>query len=185
MIISQPMNSKKQNPKNDNISLICLEERSALESVALRGALEYLGYVVSIHWIGSKESFLKLLSEEATIDKTVVISGHGYKKGFLLSGEKVIKPEEFKGKIKWQGKNVISLGCRTGTKKFTNAFISSGVKAYLAPDNYPDGNAVLTFTIYLFFLLKKGNSMSAALKKVRQIDKELYSFKLYENTPSS
>lgn len=179
------MNLKKQNPESDNISLICLEERSTLESVALRGALEYLGYIVSTHWVGSKESFLRLLSGEVHIDNTVIISGHGYKKGFLLSDEKIIKPEELKVQIKWKGKNVISLGCCTGTKEFADAFIKGGVKTYLAPDDYPDGNATLTFAIYLFFLLKKGDILSAALEKARQVDKELESFKLYENTPSS
>lgn len=178
------MNLKKQN-KKDNISLICLEERSTLESVALRGALEYLGYVVSTHWIGSKESFLKLLSGEVLIDNTVIISGHGYKNGFLLSDENIIKPEEFKGQIKWRDKDVVSLGCCTGTKEFVDTFLNGGVKIYIAPDDYPDGNATLTFAIYLFFLIKKGDSVSAALKKAKQLDKELDSFKLYENTPSS
>lgn len=179
------MNLKKQNKKDDRISLICLEERSTLESVALRGALEYLGYIVSTHWVGSKESFLKLLSGEVPIDNTVIISGHGYKKGFLLSDEKIIRPDEFEKQINWKGKTVVSLGCCTGTKEFADTFIKGGVKTYLAPDDYPDGNATLTFAIYLFFLLKKGDSLSVALKKAKQLDKELDSFKLYENTPSS
>lgn len=179
------MNLNTQNKEIKNISLICLEERSTLESVALRGALEYLGYVVSTHWIGSKESFLKLLSGEVPIDNTVIISDHGYKKGFMLSDEKVIKPEEFKGQITWKDKKVVSLGCCTGSKEFADAFIKSGVATYLAPDDYPDGNATLTFAIYLFFLLKKGDSLSVALEKAKQLDKELDSFKLYEKTPSS
>lgn len=179
------MEPKKQNIKKNNISLICLEERSTLESVALRGALEYLGYVVSTHWIGSKESFLKLLSGEVPLDNTIIISGHGYKKGFLLSDEKIIKPEEFKDQIKWEDNDVVSLGCCTGTKEFADAFMKGGIKTYIAPNDYPDGNATLTFAIYLFFLLKKGDSVSAALEKARQLDKELDSFKLYEKTPSS
>ncbi len=179
------MNQKKQSLKNNNISLVCLEEGSALESVALRGALEYLGYIVSIHWIGSKELFLKLLSGKITTDETVIISGHGYKNGFLLSGEKIIKPEEFKKQVNWKNKNVISLGCCTGTKEFADVFIKGGVKIYIAPDDYPDGNATLVFAIYLFFLIKKGDSLSVALKKAKQLDEDLDSFKLYDNTPSS
>lgn len=179
------MNLKKQNKKDDNISLICLEERSTLESIALRGVLEYLGYIVSTHFVGSKETFLKLLSGQISTNDLVILSGHGYKEGFLLSDEKVIKPEEFKKQIKWKGKNVLSLGCCTGAKKFTEAFINGGVKSYIASGNYPDGNATLTFAIYLFFLLKKGGNLSAALEKAKQLDKELKSFRLYESTPSS
>jgi len=178
------MNPKKET-KKDNISLICLEERSALESVALRGVLEYMGYIVSTHWVGSKESFLKLLSGKEQTSNTIVISGHGYKKGFLLSDEKVIKPEEFENQINWGNKNVVSLGCCTGTKEFADAFMKGGVRTYIASDNYPDGNATLIFAAYLFFLLKKDDSLSAALKKTKQLDEELESFKFYENTPSS
>src|SRR3989344_6517547 len=130
------MNSNKQNKETKNISLICLEERSTLETVALRGALEYLGYIVSTHFVGSKKIFLELLSGKISISDNVILSSHGYKKGFLLSNEKVIKPDEFKKQIKWKDKNVLSLGCCTGTKEFRDVFINGGVKTYIASDDY-------------------------------------------------
>lgn len=171
--------------ESKRISLICLEERSTLETVALRGALEYMDYIVSVHWVGSEKRFTELLSDKTLTDKNIILSGHGYEDGFLLSDNKIVKPGVFKDHIAWPGKNVLSLGCKTGTEEFIDAFKNGEVETFIAPKEYPDASTSLVFVIHFFLLLKKGGDIRAAFEGSKELDKELDSFTLYERTPSS
>ena len=47
---------------------------------------------------------------------------------------------------------VINLGCLTGAPGLADAFRAAGTAAYVAPTDYPDGNAALAFVTNLFLL---------------------------------
>ncbi len=134
-----------------SISIVCANESSTLETVALRGVLEYFGYVPEVHWAGSTEQFKQLLLGNTKLAETVVLACHGCEKGFYGNENALIPLEQIR--INLPAKTLLSLGCVTGTELFAKAFISGGIEYYIAPPSYPEGSSALILaTIFLWKL---------------------------------
>jgi hypothetical protein len=94
------------------VTLICADEASDLETIALRGMLEYFNFVVSTHWIGNKKQFLELLNGDQPTDDIVVIVAHGDEGTFFMPTDESVSFEELQ--VKLPKKMIISTGCATG-----------------------------------------------------------------------
>ena len=78
------------------------------------------------------------------------------------------------------GKTIVNLGCTTGSNDIAVAF--SATNTYIAPCDYIDGNAVLFFTIKLFYeLTSKQCAIKTAYLSARETDDETQLFCLYQN----
>lgn len=135
-----------------NISIICLNENSTLETIALRGALEYFGYTPTVHWLGSISQFQELVSGKVPLDDLIVFSAHGCDEGFYGTDNAVALLSDLK--INLKDKTVLSLGCVTGKEHFAQAFMKGGVKNYIAPVSYPEGNSSLIFALTFLWKLQ-------------------------------
>ena len=163
-----------------NISIICANEHSALETVALRGALEYLGYTVTAHWVGSVDQFKQLLTGQIPLAETVLLSCHGYEEGFYGTDNVKIPLNELN--INLPGATVLSLGCSTGTEAHARAFMKGRANNYLAPPSDPEGNSALMFALMFFWQLNEGRDIVKSRTKASAILKNPDDrFHLYEN----
>ncbi|MFH0770337.1 MAG: hypothetical protein V1926_03075 [Candidatus Peregrinibacteria bacterium] len=146
------------------ISIICVNENAALETVALRGVLEYIGYVPSIHWVGSVHQFKTLLNDNRKhFAEWIVLSAHGCKEGFYGTGNEVVPLKELA--IKLPQAHVLSLGCMTGAEAFAQAFLNGGADYYIAPPSSPEGNSALMFALLLLWQIHEGKDTLAAWKQ--------------------
>ncbi|PIR52746.1 hypothetical protein COU76_04810 [Candidatus Peregrinibacteria bacterium CG10_big_fil_rev_8_21_14_0_10_49_10] len=166
-----------------NLSIICASENSTFETVAIRGASEYLGYLTTVHWLGSTDQFKDLLAGKQPLSDLVLLSSHGCKKGFHGTDNAVIPINVLK--IKLSGKTVLSLGCATGTENFARAFIAGGVENYIAPESYPEGNSSLVFALtFLWKILEKKNVAQAWEKASTLLTDKDDRFHLYQKKPN-
>ncbi|MFH1444594.1 MAG: hypothetical protein ABIG34_04380 [Candidatus Peregrinibacteria bacterium] len=150
------------------ISIICVNENAALETVALRGVLEYLGYVPSIHWVGSVQQFKTLLNDgKKHLSEWIVLSAHGCKEGFYGTGNEVVSLKELT--IKLPKARVLSLGCMTGTEPFAKAFLNGGADCYIAPPSSPEGNSALMFALLLLWQVHEGKDVTFAWKQASML----------------
>lgn len=140
------------------VTLICTDEASALETVALRGVLEYFSLVVSTHWIGNKKQFTDLLGGVQSVDDFVVIASHGDNGIFLLPTEESVRFDELH--VHLPGRTVISTGCSTGDA--AERFMHGECAAYIAPSGYPEGKDAVHFvTTFFWHFLKNGQTNDA------------------------
>lgn len=120
------------------------------EALLLRGILESLGAVVTLHQPATPEDFLLVLGQGAAAPRHIVISAHGDENGFVLGdfGPGIDTTSLVKGSmsasaiagcIDLPGKIVVSTACATGGPAFAKAFLDGGVATYIAPNGYPEG----------------------------------------------
>lgn len=143
-----------------NISIICANENSTFETVALRSALEYFGYVPSVHWVGSVDQFKELLVGKTPLAELVVLSCHGTAEGFHGTDNVVIPFDKLT--VNLPDTTVLSLGCATGNEAFAKTFIKGGVKNYIAPPSYPEGNSALMFALMFLWQFHEKGDLSKA-----------------------
>lgn len=140
------------------VTLICTDTASDLETIALRGVLEYFNFVVSTHWIGNKTQFLGLLQGDEPVDDMVVILAHGDEGLFHMPTEETVHFEELH--IQLPGKTVISTGCASAGA--ATEFINGGCRLYIAPKEFPEGNDAAFFLMKFFWLLAQGKNAEEA-----------------------
>jgi hypothetical protein len=145
--------------KPRSITLICADEASTLETVALRGALEYFGYVVSAHWVGNKQSLLDLLQTDETND-FVVICAHGKGGAFFVPNDESVRSEELS--VRLPNSIVLSMACETAAA--ASRFLDGGCSMYIAPEGYPEGNDALYFALSFFWRIAQGNDARQAFE---------------------
>lgn len=166
-----------------DLSIICASENSTFETVAVRGASEYLGYLTTVHWLGSIDQFKDLLAGKQPLSDLILLSSHGCEGGFHGTDNAVIPITSIK--IDLSEKTVLSFGCATGMENFARAFISGGVKNYIAPESYPEGNSSLVFALtFLWQILEKKNVVQAWKKASTLLTDKDDHFCLYQKTPS-
>jgi hypothetical protein len=161
----------------DNVTILSIGD--SLEAITIRGLLESFNYRVTVHWIGSRRELLELLSGNIETSQKVIISCHGIDEGVVIPDEQVLGAAELAGIANLVGKTVVNLGCLTGSPAFVNAFKKAGVKEYIAPDDYPEGRATICFISNLFFLLAGSMSVSEAVRRASEFNKETEQFKLF------
>ena len=153
-----------------NISIICANENSTFETVALRSALEYFGYVSSVYWVGSVEQFKELLVNKTPLAELVVLSCHGTAEGFHSTDNVVIPLNKLI--VNLPNKTILSLGCATGTEAFAKVFINGGVKNYIAPPSYPEGNSALMFALMFLWQFHEKDDLTKAWQEAAAILKD-------------
>jgi len=134
------------------------------EAEALRQVLEYFGYGVIMYLIGRPNDFIDILSGKNRLSqiKYLVISSHGDQSGFKMPelAASVYLPNEPKGDFNatliqkyasFYGEVVLASGCCLGNEEMKKAFIGRGVKEFIAPKDYVDGNEWLVFLIGWFY----------------------------------
>lgn len=148
----------------------------AAEANAIRAVLEYIGYRIDTILVGSRAEFMKILSGEVLTESIIILVVHGIKEGIHMENENPITPSDITAIAKLADKLIVNLGCDTGRDEYRKAFANSGVKNYIAPNGYPDGNSALMFVIRLFYELKKGTSVIDATTEAASLDKETAMF---------
>ncbi|MFS8045105.1 hypothetical protein [Rhizobium sp. BR 314] len=164
------------------------------EALLLRAILESLGAVVLLHLPGTPDDVLKCLDQGAVAPEYIILSGHGDDTGFVL-GEFVegidtsalvkgsLPPVSLMNRIDLPGKVVLSTACLTGSEAFAQAFLSGGVRAYIAPAEYPDGAAIPLFVHGFFYhLLQKQASLEESLKLASAFDEAELAIALFKGT---
>lgn len=160
-----------------NISIICADEASTLETVAFRSVLEYLGFTVSVRWIGNKKDFLDLLQGKKETDDLIVISSHGEEGKFFMPTDESVLFSELG--VNLPGKTVLSVGCDTGGAK--EEFMKGKCKAYIAPTDYPEGNDAMMFVVKFFWVLAQKKNIQEAFESASADMPEGSEFTLAQN----
>lgn len=161
------------------------------EPEALRQTLEYFGYFVGVKYIGRPNDLICVLKGDLPFDPDcIILSCHGENGEIIMPelGEDIYEPNEPRENItasdiemhlRLQGKFILNLGCTTGTKAMGKVF--SRRNAYIASDDYTEGNAALYFTIALFYELSKdGVQLEDAYKTAKATDNETSLFLLFQ-----
>jgi hypothetical protein len=162
-----------------------------LEALALRSALEWWGVQVTLHRIGQAKDLVSLLSGSRRISKTIFLMCHGNYQGLLLPElhSDLEKSQPYHGALTpahlaefmyLPDCVLISTGCATGTSAFADAFSAAGCRAYIGPAGYPNGDAVLFYTLHLCYeWICKGQPLKEAHQRATAHDEETGMFRLY------
>ncbi|SDC90843.1 hypothetical protein SAMN05421663_10551 [Terribacillus halophilus] len=166
------------------------------ESLAMRLALEYFGARVYVHYVGRPNDLVEVLSGEDRASDTnyLILNFHGEEGKFCIPelDNSFYEVNEPKGRFfddehvrKYavvEGLNVIGCGCTLGKDSLAKAFLKKGCKAYIAPDDYIDGNANLMFVLTFFYeLISNRRSQEDAFQIARSIDSETKMYNKYTN----
>lgn len=138
--------------------------------------------------IGTPEQFKELLSKKSEAHFSI-ISGHGSEKGLLFpelapdlaakqTFNEALDAPTLQSFAQLGGRVVFNTSCFSGV--LAEGFLNSGCHNYIGAKDYVESSAALVFTEVLFYQLKNGTSVSAAVEKARSIDNETALFKLYE-----
>jgi len=163
---------------------------SAAEALALRSALEQLGALVTLLYLGRPDDFFALLRGESGIPfDELILCGHGEEGGFLFPPlhESLYTPDEPRGAVgadsvrkhlRLSGKTVISTACSTGLPPMTAAFTDRSC-TYLAPAGDIEGTGCFIFVIlYYYHRLAGGCSAAEAFGRAAGLDGETALFAL-------
>lgn len=176
-----------------NVALVC-GPQCELDTQAIRAALEYFGVRVHTYWIGRPNDFMSVLSGADLYPGTdiIILNFHGDEGRFIMPelGEDVYEagepqgsfgPEEIARYAKLAGKIVIGNGCSLGAPSLARAFMESGCRIYIGPDDYPEGNAALMFVLRLFYeMVQHRRSVPEAFRLARSADEESSMYRIYE-----
>src|SRR5438046_1860720 len=121
------------------------------EPYVIRDLAEAYGSTTLRSGSGKASDFLSNLNEADS--KYVVLSLHCDQKGLVLPelAQKIAEKEKYlthlaledlREELKINSSVVISTACNTGSSDYGATFLASGAKAYIAPDGYPEGNAI-------------------------------------------
>lgn len=166
------------------ISIVVLPNAD-LEAQAIRATLEWFGCVVTVHWIGTPDDFLKVLGQGESAPRYLIISGHGDdEKGYYL-GEYAdfidtsmlrdhhLPAEAIAPVVNLPDCTVISSACAGGVEAMGRAFVHTGqIKAYIGCRDYPNGSDMLAFVVNFFYLIlrKKRSDHDAWQRAIAMID---------------
>ncbi len=164
------------------------------EALLLRAILESLGAAVLLHLPGTPADVLKCLDQGLAAPEYIILSGHGDETGFVL-GEFVedidtsalvkgsLPAANLTNRVNLPGKVVLSTACLTGNEAFAQAFLSGGVRAYIAPAEYPDGAAIPLFVHGFFYhLLQKQAPLEEAIMLASAFDEAELAITLFKGT---
>lgn len=171
---------------------LAVGEHCELESQAIRATLEYFGIRVTTQWIGRPNDLVQILSGQENLKEIdyLLLNFHGDHGCFCLPelSNEIYEENEPKGKYlsaeqisyfaNLKDINVIASGCTLGENKLANTILDSGVRTYIAPKGYINGDSNLMFLTRFFYEIKKGKSEIQAFEIAQSIDEEtlLYTF---------
>ena len=161
------------------------------ETIALRSSLEYWGVKVSLHLIGKAQDLVDVLDGQTPISPNIVLMCHGVDAGIVLPElapsiaqqqpyKNFLTPANISQFIKLPDAIVINTGCATGNQAFAQAFLKNGATHYIAPGNYPDGNASLFFLLnFYYYHLAQSWPVETAYTKAHAADQDTNMFMHY------
>lgn len=164
------------------------------EAEAIRQSLEYFGAQVICYTIGRPKDLVRVLNGQALLPQIehLILSFHGVE-GCLLMPElhhsiyeevepKInFGPEEIAKYACFAGQILLNTACNSGTNKFAQVFLQKGIKTYIAPQEYPEGDAVLFFVIRFYYeLLAKHQTLKNAFDIAAKSDSETEQFTWYD-----
>ena len=77
---------------------------------------------------------------------------------------------------------IITTACTLGQKDLAQAFLNAGVRYYLGPETYIEGNAMLLFLHRFYYeILSNNQNTKEAYTVASKMDKETALVKLYHN----
>lgn len=142
------------------IDLIVVDSYPA--AFAQRSVLEYWGMHVHIHFIGSANQLVELLSTPGQRAPWIVLECHGIAEGLALPAlapeieaaqryHHALSANNLHEFLQLNGAFVINTGCSLGTPAFARAFLDAGCQAYIGATDDPDGNAALFYVLHFFY----------------------------------
>lgn len=150
-----------------------IEIETCLESHALRYAAECWGAFVTVTWVGNSAQVVEFLSNKPE-QNIIVISGHGDERGLLLPElveeikseypyHDVISPDDFAEFLNLDGNTVVNASCMCGVHSMADVFLAGGAQYYIAPNNYPQGNASLMYLLnFIYEYMQNEHSVEIA-----------------------
>ena len=178
----EPIDTRFYSPRTP---IAIVDYGATSEAHALRVLLELMGAVTLLHQPGTPEDLLLILGQGEAAPPYVVLCGHGDQVGLVL-GEYApsidttalegtsMPPPAIAGRIHLPGRTVINTACLAGREEMGRAFLRGGLRAYIAPDDYPEGRDVLLFLLHLFHpLLARGRDwVEEAWERAAAYDEE-------------
>lgn len=177
--------------QNNLLDIVAIDD--SLEALAIRAAVEWWGMVTRTYFIGKSEDLVELFNGKETRAPHLLLMCHGTEKGIVLPelGTEIAKnqpynycltPANLAEFLSLQGQTVISTGCKTGTKAFADAFLNAGAHSFIAPSDFPEGDASLFFLLnFYYFSFSKSLSVKEAHDRSRRADKNTGMFTLFEH----
>jgi hypothetical protein len=173
------------------VDLICIND--ALEAVALRAALDWWNIEGRLHLIGKASDLVALLNGSYLLSQNIALLCHATIEGIVLPelAEEIAINEPYNKFLsapniaeftKLSGAAVLNTGCITGTQGFADAFLLNGAAHYIAPSDYPSGNASLFFALsFYYYHLAKEMNVEEAFRRSRNSEEEMEMFQLFRN----
>lgn len=158
------------------------------EPYALRSMLAEYRADVRLLPVGSPSHLAEVLNGAVSRAAHLVFSCHGDERGILMDPlapeiaaqqpfNDVLTPE-IVTELGCPPRTVVfSTGCMTGTDALARAFLDGGCSAYIAPQGYPEGTAVLAFASAFYYqALALGASLPDAAAGAKRLggDTELF-----------
>lgn len=176
-----------------NVALVCGPDCD-METQAVRASLEYFGARVFTYWVGRPHDLISVLTGEDLYPDTdmILLNFHGDDGKLIMPelDESIYEdgephgdfgPDEIKQFAMLNGKTVIANGCTLGEPATAKAFMDSGCRAYIGPDDYPDGSMALMFVIRFFYeMIHHKKDIKEAFDLARSVDEEMSMYRLYE-----
>ncbi|MEX0877656.1 MAG: hypothetical protein WDZ40_02190 [Candidatus Spechtbacterales bacterium] len=163
-----------------------------LEALAARASAEWWQVVTRTFFIGKSQDLVDILNGKQKLSPHILLMCHGVDEGIVLPelGEEIAKQQPYdkfltgvnlSEFLKLDGQIVVSTGCKTGIKDFADAFLNAGAKNYIAPKDYPMGNASLFYVLNFYYhLFAKKLSVDDAHNKAKKIDSDTEMFELFK-----
>ena len=165
------------------------------EAALVRGLLESMNAVVTLHQPGTPKDFLLVLGQGESAPAYMVICGHGDENGFVFGGygpqidttclvKGSLPAAVLAASIRLPGRIVVSTACDTGAEAFSQAFLAGGVRAYIAPAGAPEGADAQLFVHHFFYnVFRRGLEPEEAWLRARSYDEEGAIFVLHRARP--
>jgi hypothetical protein len=175
------------------VEMMVIEDE--LAALALRGALEYWGVRVNMHYIGAANPLVELLDGSTPLAETIILMCHGVEAGLYLpelapafaAAQRytgVISAADFRDFLRLPDNVVINTGCSLGTPDYGAAFLAGGCRAYIGAAGDPEGNAALFYILHLFYAWHcQGKPLADAHAEAARHDHETAMFSLYKREP--
>lgn len=149
----------------------------------LRNLLEAFQCVVHLHWIGTPNDFLKVISQGAAVPRYLFIDGHGTEYGLHFGeyGEGIdtsmlregcLGPETIRERVNLPEATVVNLTCLGGERRMADAFLAGRIQSYIGCRTYPDGVAMHLFAANFIYnvAVRKLSDRDAWYRAVRDTD---------------
>lgn len=153
------------------------------DGAGLRTLFEAFQCVVHLHWTGTPNDFLKVISQGAAVPRYVIIDGHGTERGLYFGeyGEGIdtsmlqegyLGPDAIRERVYLPEATVVNLTCFGGDRRMADAFLAGRIQGYIGCRTDPDGGAMHLFVANFIYnvAVRKLSDRDAWYRAVRDTD---------------